>query len=156
MKETASPQRGFTLVEAIIVIFIISIVAAVAIPEWRKMAVNAELKAAARDLIADFSSLKQKAMSENIAYKITFNDAEDTNSYTIQQKGGATIQIKTPGIFGAIRIFKAAFGSGKTITFQTRGTSSPAGSVVLVNNRNSTATITVNFAGRTYVRFDIN
>ena len=131
MKETASARRGLTLVEAIIVIFIISIVAAIAIPEWRKMAVIADLKTAARDLIADFSSLKQRAMSENIAYKITFNDAEDTNSYTIQQKGGATIQIKTPGIFGAIRIFKAAFGSGKTITFQTRGTAS-AGHVVLV------------------------
>lgn len=155
MRGNASTQKGLTLVEAIIVIFIISIVTAIAIPQFQKMAANAKLRAAARDLMADFSSLKQRAMSENMAYKITFNDAEDINNYAIQQKEGRTIQIKTPGLFGAIRIFRASFGRGKTITFQTRGTAS-AGHVVLVDERNSTATITVNFAGRTHVRFDFN
>jgi prepilin-type N-terminal cleavage/methylation domain-containing protein len=154
MKGTASAQRGFTLAECVIVILILSIVTAIAIPGFRIMAENGSLKAAARDLLADFSSLKQRAISENIAYKITFNDQENVNNYTIRQQGGATIEIKTPAIFGAIRIFSASFGSGKTITFQTRGTSS-AGNVVLINNRNSTATITVNFAGRAYVKFDL-
>jgi prepilin-type N-terminal cleavage/methylation domain-containing protein len=154
MKENTSGRKGFTLVEAIIVILILSVVTAIAIPEFSKMAVNGSLKAAARDLVADFSTLKQRAMSENIAYKITFNDAENTNNYIIKQKDGTTIQIKSPKWFGAIRIFSAAFGPGKTITFQTRGTAS-AGHVVLVNQRNSTATITVNFAGRTNVRFDL-
>jgi len=153
MKGTASTQKGFTLVEAIIVIFIISIVTAIAIPQFQKMATNANLRAAARDLVADFSSLKQRAMSENMAYKITFNDAEDINNYAIQQKEGATIQIKTPALFGGIRIFSASFGRGKTINFHTRGTAS-AGHVVLVDERNSTATITVNFAGRIHVRFE--
>jgi type II secretory pathway pseudopilin PulG len=154
MKGTAGTQKAVTLVEAIIVIFIIGIVTAIAIPQFQKMAANAKLKAAARDLMADFSSLKQKAMSENLAYKITFNDAEDINNYAIQQKDGLTIQIKTPAWFGGIRILSATFGRGKTITFHTRGTAS-AGHVVLVDERNSTATITVNFAGRTHVRFDL-
>lgn len=153
-RETADAQKGFTLVECVIVIFILIVGTALAIPQFQRIAVNANLKSAARDLIADFSSLKQRAMSENIAYKITFDDAGDVNNYTIQQKGGAPIQIKTPAFFGAIRILDASFGSGKTITFQTRGTSS-AGHVVLTNDRNSTATITVNFAGRTYVQFDL-
>jgi type II secretory pathway pseudopilin PulG len=130
------------------------IVAVIAIPQFQKMATNAKLKAAARDLMADFSSLKQRAMSENMAYKITFNDARDINNYAIQQKEGLTIQIKTPAWFGAIRILSASFGRGKTITFHTRGTAS-AGHVVLVDERDSTATITVNFAGRTHVRFDL-
>ena len=155
MKGTASTQKGFTLVEAIIVIFIIGIVTAIAIPQFQKMATNAKLRAAARDLMADFSRLKQRAMSENMAYKITFNDTEDINNYAIQQKDGLTIQIKTPAWFGAIRILSATFGRGKTITFHTRGTAS-AGHVVLVDERNSTATITVNFAGRTHVRFEFN
>jgi len=155
MKGTASTQKGFTLVEAIIAIFIIGIVTAIAIPQFQKMATNAKLRAAARDLMADFSRLKQRAMSENMAYKITFNDTEDINNYAIQQKDGLTIQIKTPAWFGAIRILSATFGRGKTITFHTRGTAS-AGHVVLVDERNSTATITVNFAGRTHVRFEFN
>ena len=154
MERTSSTQKGFTLVEAIIVILIIGIVTAMAIPQLQKLAANANLRAAARDLVADFSILKQKAMSENMAYKITFNDEEDLNNYAIQHKEGATIQIKTPALFGGIRIFNPTFGRGKTITFHTRGTAS-AGHVVLVDERNSTATITVNFAGRTYVRFDL-
>ena len=153
MEGISSTRKGFTLVEAIIVILILCIVAAMAIPEFRKMAVNGSLKAAARDLIADFSALKQRAMSENIVYKVEFNDSEDLNRYTIKQKDGTTVQIKTPAIFGGTKIFSASFGSGKTITFQARGTAS-AGHVVLVNGRDSRATITVNFAGRTYVRFD--
>jgi len=155
MNGTASARKAFTLVEAILVIFIISIVTAIAIPQFQKMIQNANLRAAARDLMADFASLKQRAMSENMPFKITFNDAEDVNNYAIQEREGATIQIKTPALFGAIRIFKASFGRGKTITFHTRGTAS-AGHVVLVDERNSTATITVNFAGRTHVRFDFN
>jgi prepilin-type N-terminal cleavage/methylation domain-containing protein len=154
MEGTSSTQKGLTLVEAILVVLIIAIVAAMAIPHFQKFAANANLRAAARDLVADFSILKQRAMSENMAYKITFNDGEDINNYAIQQKEGATIQIKTPALFGPIRIFSASFGRGKTITFHTRGTAS-AGHVVLVDERNSTATITVNFAGRTYVRFDL-
>jgi len=155
MKGTASTPKGLTLVEAIIAIFIISIVAAIAVPQFQKMAANANLRAAARELMADFAGLKQRAMSENMAYKITFNDTEDINNYAIQEKEGATVQVKTPALFGAIKILNASFGRGKTITFHTRGTAS-AGHVVLVDERNSTATITVNFAGRTHVRFDFN
>jgi len=155
MKRTRSARKGFTLVEAIIALFIITVVTAIAIPQFQKMVSNAKLRAAARDLMADFASLKERAMSENMAYKITFNDAEDINNYAIQHKEGATIQIKSPALFGAIRILTASFGRGKTITFHTRGTAS-AGHVVLVDGRNSTATITVNFAGRTHVRFDFN
>ncbi len=146
MKRTASTTKGLTLVEAIIVIFIISIVAAMAVPQFQKMVANANLRAAARELMADFAGLKQKAMSENMAYKITFNDAEDLNNYAIQEKEGTTVQVKTPALFGAIKILNASFGRGKTITFHTRGTAS-AGHVVLVDERKSTATITVNFAG---------
>jgi len=147
-------QKGLTLAESIIVISILVVGAAIAFPQFQRMAINANLKAAARDLVADFSNLKQRAMSENIAYKVIFNDSEDLNNYIIQQRDGAPIQIKSPAIFGGIKIFNVSFGSGKTITFQTRGTAS-AGHVVLVNDLDSTATITVNFAGRTYVRFDL-
>ena len=83
MEGTSSTQKGFTLVEAVIVLLIIGIVTAMAIPHFQKFAANANLRAAARDLVADFSILKQRAMSENMVYKITFNDGEDLNNYAI-------------------------------------------------------------------------
>lgn len=165
MEGTASTQKGFTLVEAIIVILIISIVTAIAIPEFRKMAVNANLKAAARDLIADFSTLKQMAISGDVnlgnrMYRISLNVA--TKSYQLQQctnqgspcLGWAQMQAKNFMAFGNDIDFRPDDTTVTNYNFRTRGTVTN-GTIVLTNSRNSTATITVNIAGRTYVQFDL-
>jgi prepilin-type N-terminal cleavage/methylation domain-containing protein len=165
MKGTASAQKGFTLVEAIIVILILSIVTAIAIPEFRKMAVNANLKAAARDLIADFSSLKQMAISGDVnlgnrMYRISLNVA--TKSYQLQRctnqgspcLGWAQMQAKNFMAFGNDIDFRPDDTTVTNYNFRTRGTVTN-GTIVLTNSRNSTATITVNIAGRTYVQFDL-
>ncbi|MGD0624347.1 MAG: prepilin-type N-terminal cleavage/methylation domain-containing protein [Thermodesulfobacteriota bacterium] len=149
-KGIRSAQKGFTLVESSIVVGILTIVAAIAIPEFRKMAVNGNLKAAARDLIADFSSLRRRAMSENTKFSVKFDVAQ--NNYMIQ--GAGTNRIKTPAHFGNdIMISNADFGGVSTIKFHTRGTTS-LGTVILTNIRSSTATITTNITGRTHVHFD--
>jgi len=151
IKETRSARAGFTLVETIIVIVIIIVVTAVAIPSFQKMAINGNLRAAARDIMSDFAFLKQRAMSENTTFNIIFDVAH--NNYTIQ--GGGTTQIKTPEYFANdIIITSASYDLGSTIRFHTRGTTS-FGTVVLTNGRNSTATITTNITGRTHVFFDI-
>ena len=150
MKGTASTQKGFTLVESSIVVGILTIVAALAIPSFQRFAANGNLKAAAREIISDFSSLKRRAMSENTKFSVKFDATQ--NNYLIQ--GAGTNQIKTPAYFAKdIMIIRADFGGGSSITFQTRGTTS-FGTVILTNNRNSTATITTNIAGRTHVHFD--
>ena len=149
-KGIRSAREGFTLVESLIVIGIVIIVAAIAIPEFRKMAVNGNLKAAAGDLIADFSSLKRRAMSENAKFSIKFDVAR--NNYMIQ--GTGMNQIKTPEYFANnVMITSADFGGGSSITFQPRGTTS-FGTVILTNTRSSTAKITTNITGRTHVHFD--
>jgi prepilin-type N-terminal cleavage/methylation domain-containing protein len=149
-KGIRSAQKGFTLVESSIVVGILIIVAAIASPEFRKMAVNGNLKAAAREIISDFSSLKRRAMSENEKFSIKFDVAR--NNYMIQ--GAGMNQIKTPEYFAYnIMITSADFGGGSSITFQPRGTTS-FGTVILTNIRSSTATITTNITGRTHVHFE--
>jgi prepilin-type N-terminal cleavage/methylation domain-containing protein len=149
-KGSTSTHKGFTLVESVIVVFILTIVAAVAIPSFQRFAANGNLKAAAREIISDFSSLKRRAMSENAKFSIKFDVAR--NNYMIQ--GAGMNQIKTPEYFANnIMITSADFGGGSSITFQPRGTTS-LGTVILTNNRNSTATITTNITGRTHVHFD--
>jgi Tfp pilus assembly protein FimT len=143
-------QKGFTLTESSIVVGILILVATIAIPEFRKMAINGNLKAAAREIVSDFSTLKQRAMSENTTFSVKFDVAQ--NNYLIQ--GGGTNQIKTPKYFGSdIMITAASFNVGSTIKFQTRGTTS-FGTVVLTNGRDSKATLTTNISGRTHVHFD--
>jgi prepilin-type N-terminal cleavage/methylation domain-containing protein len=149
-KGSTSTHKGFTLVESVIVVFILTIVAALAIPSFQKYAANGNLKAAAREIVSDFSRLKRRAMSENTKFSVKFDVAQ--NNYLIQ--GAGTNQMKTPEYFANnIMITSADFGGGSSITFQPRGTTS-FGTVILTNSRNSKATITTNITGRVHVHFD--
>jgi hypothetical protein len=121
------------------------------------MAVNGNLRTAARDIMGDISNLKEGAMAYNRSLSISFDTG--ANSYTLQRlppnaDGTVTDINKNPASFGpGIQLAGVAFGAGTTVTFLTRGTLSQGGNIVLTNSRGSTATITCNISGRTYVQF---
>jgi prepilin-type N-terminal cleavage/methylation domain-containing protein len=144
--------RGFTVLELMVTVAIIGIVAGIAIPTFNRMAVNGNLRTAARDIMGDIANLKEGAMAQNTQYSMIFNTG--TNSYTLPLLPGGTLATKSPASLGqGIQLTGVAFGAGSTITFLTRGTLSQGGNVVLTNSRGSTATITCNISGRTYVQF---
>jgi len=156
-------QRGFTLVEILIVIFIIVTVTAIAIPQFQRMAVNGNLRSAARDMMGDFANLRERALSGdatlgNRMYRISLNPA--VQSYQLQQcttpgsscSTWSTLQIKNFTSFGNGIGFNAGNTNPTNYIFQTRGTIT-SGSIVLQNSRGSTATITVLTAGRIFVEF---
>ncbi len=144
-----NPPGGFSLAELVIVLALIGIIAAIAVPSLQRYAVNGDLRTAARDLMADFALAKQRAMSENMNYSISFSLGD--NQYTISS--GINNQTKSLAGFGA-NIQGLNFG-GNTVTFQTRGILEPGGNLTLRNIRGSTATITWNIAGRAYVEFNM-
>lgn len=158
-KRRTSSQKGFTLVELMIAIALIAILATIAAPAFLRYAINANLKSATRDITSDFLLLKERAISENVMYRIVFNVAG--NNYTIWERNVADTayinpQTKTPISFGSDISFSGATAAFKNpgVTFQTRGTVT-AGNVALINSRGSTATIRVNITGRTYVQFNM-
>jgi prepilin-type N-terminal cleavage/methylation domain-containing protein len=155
-KNAKPPHNGFTLVELLITIFLISIIATIAIPSYSGYSSNTNLKAAARNIQSDFLDLKERAIAESTAYQITFDTSG--NTYTIQKGTGTgapytPIEVKVLSAFGRdVGIFCAVFDGGiPTITFDGRGIATP-GNVVLTNSRGSTATVAASVSGRTYVQ----
>lgn len=89
-------------------------------------------------------------MAENTTFDLTFDVG--SNTYTVNPASGLPNGGKSPAsIARDIHLTPATtFG---TVTFNTRGTLSQTRNVVLTNIRGSTATITCNLSGRTYVQF---
>ncbi|MGA2331668.1 MAG: GspH/FimT family pseudopilin [Syntrophales bacterium] len=146
-------RKGFTLVELMIVIALLSIITAIGGLSLHSYTLNRNLKSAAREIVSDFFVYRARAVSEGKTYRIAFD--VDGSSYTIQP-GSSTPVTRSPMAFGSdIRIIDANFGAGHTVNFLPRGTVSPFGNVKLKNSRDSNATIEVNITGRTYVKFDI-
>ena len=155
-------RNGFTLVELMIVVFLLALISAIGGLVLHNYTLNRNLRTAARDIASDFAIFKERAVSENNTYQIVFDVAG--SNYTIQTVTGVPPAVtKRPSSFGSdIRIISATFGAGasQTVIFSPRGTVSPLGNavldgVVLQNSRNSRATITVNLTGRTYATFNI-
>lgn len=141
-------NKGFSLIELIIVIAIIGIMAAIAAPNFTRYRDNANLREAARDLSSDIQLYKQRAIAENTNYEITFGG----NNYTIT-KGATTVANKTVGANNASIVISSPYPGGK-IELETRGTLKPSGTMKLKHNtRNSEATITTSLTGRVRVTY---
>lgn len=143
-------QKGFSTLELFITLAIIAIVAAMGYPTFQRMAINGNLRSAAREIMGDIALLKEKAVAQNTQFSLTFEPVN--NRY--RSSDMTEDEWKYPAMIGRdIQITKAAFGKSKTLVFETRGTLQQAGNIELTNGRGSTATITCNIAGRTYVKF---
>jgi len=154
-----SGRTGFSLVELIIVIALIGIVAGFSIPAFQRYATNANLKAAAREIMSDINNAKQRAIEENNnTYRITFSTV--ANNYVLSWTDMTTTPstartlTKSPTSIGAdVRISAVTYTDG-FISFERRGTAKN-GSVTLTNSRGSVALIRSNITGRAYAQFTI-
>ena len=80
-------DKGFTLIEVIVVIAIIGIVSAIAIPNYIGWLSDTRLKSAVGDLKSDMNIAKIRAIRENASVAVAFNIA--ANKYEIFVDNGA-------------------------------------------------------------------
>jgi len=64
---------GFTLIEAVVVVALIAILSAIAIPAWQSMKRNSDLKSAAYEVMASIQWAKSEAARRNTCIGIQFN-----------------------------------------------------------------------------------
>ncbi len=144
--------KGFSFIEVLIVIAILGIVSSMAAYSWQRYVANSNLRTAARDLAADISLYRQRAVGQNDTYTMTFDIAN--NNYTVTHAKAADIVVKSPPDIVKdpdIKLSAVTF-AGNVITIQSRGLIG-FGSITMVNSRGSQAVITVSSAGRTNLKF---
>ncbi len=161
-------NKGFSLIELIIVMAIIGIVLAIASPSFYKYRQNTALKEATRELAGDISLYRQTAIAQNVRYRINFNPSGSIyDSYTVQIESPANsgnyvnVSTKSPSSVNSSIIIMGdtnspSFTGGVAyITCQPRGTMS-AGTIWLQHlSRLSTSTITTNLMGKVNVTYDL-
>jgi type IV fimbrial biogenesis protein FimT len=155
-------QSGFTMVELMIVIVVIAILSAIAVPNIINSLPNYRLKAAARDMISNFQKAKMAAVKRNVTVVLDFVPASNRyemfvddgagvsgNANNFTRDSGETL-LGTIGMPNDVTLNSASFSGGtQKAGFNSRGlpASSRIGNVILLNNNSRYYKVTLSFAG---------
>ena len=145
---------GFSLIEMMVVLLILALVAALAIPnliDWRS---GMNLRAAVDELRNDLESARARAVKENAQVTVAFIPAAGQYRMTYQDPDANTILLKSQTLPAGVRI--ASENPHYTLTsnstsFSSRGTAA-SGTIVLANQKGKTSSISISFIGKIEVK----
>ena len=105
-------QKGFTLVEVIVVVIVIGILTSIAIPTYLKWIPGIRLKSAARDLYSNMQLARIQALKDNVTVPVRFETGGDNDPsndiYYYDTDGNGSY---TPGEFRIfLNNYKSAIG----------------------------------------------
>lgn len=133
---------GFTMIEVIVMLLVITIVAAVAVTQSGNVAGQSQLVAQVATVKSHIQFAQMMAMKSNVPWGINFS----SNSYTLQENG-ATSTIFFPGVGSATYTLPAGAAvsaSAGTLTFDAWGSPGANNITVTITTGTSNTTITVN------------
>ncbi|MCF6149502.1 MAG: prepilin-type N-terminal cleavage/methylation domain-containing protein [Candidatus Kuenenia sp.] len=141
-------QKGFSVIELMVTLIIISIIAGISVSVYLNMKPQLRLNGAARQVMGDLANARMKAISQNNEYKIFFVDNhqyqildDNDNDGTIDSGEEVTTRdIQT-------EYYDTTFSATANPIFHPRGNAAPSTSITLTNPAGE-KTITVSIAGR--------
>lgn len=156
---TRLQQSGFTVVEIMIVIAVIGILAAFAVPNFLAWLPGYQLKSAARDMQGDFQRAKFESIQRGGPVTVAFNlGVGSAGGYTIFIDGNGNntfdageVLIKQVGMPGQINLQAVSVGS---LAFNSRGmvTTLVERIMTLSNTQGTVAEVRINPSGRVLIR----
>ena len=149
-------QSGFTLMEVMVVIGIVGIISAIAIPNFIGRLPDYRLRSATRDIVSCMQEAKLRAVKENAQVVVIFN--QNTESYvsfidTVPAGGnwavdGTETIVKQVTLPSGIDIQSNPLTTSYTYGFNNRGLSANAGGTIqMINNKSNYTRVVINFAG---------
>jgi type II secretion system protein H len=131
-------DRGFTLIEIVVVVALVGILSSIVLPDFKKTVDHYKLNVAAQQLSHNIRMVQQKAISEGVPYKILF-DMNKRDYYIIKSalNGFQGKVVKLPeGVNFEWTSFTTNFNNSKnenTLIFSVSGAPIQAGTVALKN-----------------------
>jgi len=111
---------GFTVMELVVVIGLMAIISAIAMPSFISWLPSYRLSAGARQIAADLQLARMKAISQNTNYRLRFTDG---NTYEMQKNDGGWA---VPAGHGSVDLPEGITVTNgtpfNTSEFQSRGT----------------------------------
>ncbi len=140
--------KGFTLVELLIVIAVMGILSAVAVPGYQTFLAKKRLNGAAREVMSDLMEARMQAINQNNRFRVFFLDNrrylildDDDNNNAISS--GETTRLKNIQTnFSDVTLSRTA-----DPIFHPRGTAT-LGTTVTVTNSQGTKYVIVSLTGR--------
>ena len=146
-RNTYRRQAGFTLAELLIVVAIIGILGAFAVPSFNNMMVNERIKSASFDVTAALTQARSEAIKQNGAVTIT------PTSGTAAWAGGWTVTGPDTAVITSQGAYPSSItitGSSTSIVYNRSGRAASAGSLQLASSTAGTTSprcITIGLTG---------
>ena len=142
---------GFSLIEMLVVISILGIAAAAAIPNMIAWRSGLQFRAAVNELRNDLESAKTRAVKENARVTVVFDPAAGQYRMNYQDPDANTILLKSQTLPAGVRIAAHTLGLNNQTSFSSRGTAD-TGTIVLANQQGKTKSISISFIGKIEVK----
>ncbi len=144
--------RGFSLIELIVVIALIAILTAIAVPSYQTFMVRSRLKGAARQVMSDLMNARMMAVSLNQRVKVHIEADGHTYKIWSDADGNGTVA-DNEGVNISKDVHQDYYDvtlTGNSVIFNPRGAANPFGTVTVTNSA-GLRDITVAISGRVAV-----